>query len=85
MKRRKLIPTAIILETYCLRRSAELLLNSDEENIKNPYLRPGLYLATRNHKLDRADGEVVFFWPEKSTWEDGAMTNVSCNRITFMR
>ncbi|KIM22917.1 hypothetical protein M408DRAFT_332686 [Serendipita vermifera MAFF 305830] len=61
-----------------------MLRNRDEASgISCPTLRPGLYLVSS------VDGEkeltFIIFWPEDGTWDDGAISSVSRNRVTFMR
>ena len=48
-----------------------------------PALRPGLYFV---ESVDGKHGQVyIVFWPEDATWQDGAISSVSHNRVTFMR
>ncbi|KIM24943.1 hypothetical protein M408DRAFT_224544 [Serendipita vermifera MAFF 305830] len=51
--------------------------------ITSPALRPGLYLV----KPENSPSGLVYivFWPENDTWQDGAISSVARNRVTFMR
>lgn len=61
-----------------------MLRNRDEySGISCPTLRPGLYLV--NPVEDDTGRTYIVFWPEDGTWNDGAISSVSRNRVTFMR
>lgn len=80
----RLSPTSLLNthSTICSRRS--LLRPRDEySGVTTPTLRPGLYLV---EPLGEFTGLVyIVFWPEDATWQDGAISSVSRNRVTFMR
>lgn len=47
-------------------------------------LRSGLYLALPPNQETQGEYYLVY-WPEDTTWCDGANTAVQRNRVTFMR
>ncbi|KAG8834730.1 hypothetical protein FRC17_007454 [Serendipita sp. 399] len=75
-----------LLELGCIdEETRSLLLRPRDEHsgISRPTLRPGLYIVS-SAKLEESLAYVVF-WPEDATWQDGAISSVSRNRVTFMR
>jgi hypothetical protein len=48
-----------------------------------PSLRPGLYLLDSSEV--KPDLFHIIFWPEDTTWQDGSISSVARNRVTFMR
>ncbi|KAG8783755.1 hypothetical protein FRC15_004586 [Serendipita sp. 397] len=64
-------------------RSLLLRPRDEHSGVSRPALRPGLYIVS-SQKLEESLAYVVF-WPEDATWQDGAISSVSRNRVTFMR
>ncbi|KAF8840166.1 hypothetical protein BDN67DRAFT_968994, partial [Paxillus ammoniavirescens] len=62
----------------------ELLESTSNPTSLKPRLRSGLYVLRH---LRRPDDEELFviYWPEDTTWDDSAPSNVCRNRVTFMR
>ncbi|KIM19860.1 hypothetical protein M408DRAFT_172603 [Serendipita vermifera MAFF 305830] len=64
-------------------RSLMLRRRDESSGVTCPTLRPGLYLLS---PLSDNTGMVyIIFWPEDGTWQDGVISSVSRNRVTFMR
>ncbi|KAF5381827.1 hypothetical protein D9757_008331 [Collybiopsis confluens] len=63
---------------------AQLLLKATDDS-SGPKLRPGLYFVRVSPAPDGVERIIVLFWPEDTTWDDGAISSVRRNRITFMR
>ncbi|KDQ64239.1 hypothetical protein JAAARDRAFT_220269 [Jaapia argillacea MUCL 33604] len=62
--------------------TSRLLLNSPDGS----FLRSGLYILRPKSGKASTDGLVyVIYWPEDTTWDDGAASTVRRNRVTFMR
>ncbi|KIJ06653.1 hypothetical protein PAXINDRAFT_103273, partial [Paxillus involutus ATCC 200175] len=62
----------------------ELLESSSNPSLLKPKMRSGLYVL--RHLRRPGDEELfVIYWPEDTTWDDSASSNVSRNRVTFMR
>ncbi|KIK82025.1 hypothetical protein PAXRUDRAFT_832450 [Paxillus rubicundulus Ve08.2h10] len=62
----------------------ELLESTSNPTSLKPNLRSGLYVL--RHMRRPGDEELfVIYWPEDTTWDDSASSNVSRNRVTFMR
>jgi hypothetical protein len=53
------------------------------KNAQQPTLSPGLYFLNLFHL--HQDLAYIIFWPEDTTWDDGAFGPVSSNRTTFIR
>ncbi|KAN0134234.1 hypothetical protein V8E53_008006 [Lactarius tabidus] len=50
----------------------------------DPILRSGLYIM-RTFISTSEEQTYVFYWPEDTTWDDGAVSTVQRNRVLFMR
>ncbi|KIJ09825.1 hypothetical protein PAXINDRAFT_102165 [Paxillus involutus ATCC 200175] len=62
----------------------ELLQSTSNPTSLKPSLRSGLYIL--RHLRRPGDEELfVIYWPEDTTWDDSASSNVCQNRATFMR
>ncbi|KIJ06969.1 hypothetical protein PAXINDRAFT_103161 [Paxillus involutus ATCC 200175] len=62
----------------------ELLESTSNPTSLKPSLRSGLYVL--RHLRRPGDEELfVIYWPEDTTWDDSAPSNVCRNRVTFMR
>ncbi|KIJ14073.1 hypothetical protein PAXINDRAFT_100399 [Paxillus involutus ATCC 200175] len=62
----------------------ELLESTSNPTSLKPRLRSGLYVL--RHMRRPGDEELfVIYWPEDTTWDDSAPSNVCRNRVTFMR
>ncbi|KAF8840150.1 hypothetical protein BDN67DRAFT_904164 [Paxillus ammoniavirescens] len=62
----------------------ELLQSTSNPTSLKPILRSGLYIL--RHLRRPGDEELfVIYWPEDTTWDDSASSNVCRNRATFMR
>ncbi|KIK81380.1 hypothetical protein PAXRUDRAFT_156232 [Paxillus rubicundulus Ve08.2h10] len=62
----------------------ELLKSTTKSTSLRPGLRSGLYVL--RHLQRPGDEELfVIYWPEDTTWDDSAPSNVCRNRVTFMR
>ncbi|KAG8960525.1 hypothetical protein FRC03_006451 [Tulasnella sp. 419] len=61
-----------------------LLQPREEHSLKQPWLRSGLYYLNLNSSSSNRTSYVVY-WPEDTTWDDGATDSVRRNRTTFMR
>ncbi|KAG8833320.1 hypothetical protein FRC17_010895 [Serendipita sp. 399] len=75
-----------LLELGCIDEETRTLLlrpRDEHSGISRPTLRPGLYIVS-SAELEESLAYVVF-WPEDATWQDGAISSVSRNRVTFMR
>ncbi|KAK4689286.1 hypothetical protein P7C73_g826, partial [Tremellales sp. Uapishka_1] len=80
----RLIVQFLLREGCVDERTAALLLKDDVT--EGPLLQPGLYLVTKMSKSTTyVNGGFVFFWPEKTTFDKDAMSNVSRNKINFLR
>ncbi|KAJ7117660.1 hypothetical protein C8R44DRAFT_791229 [Mycena epipterygia] len=62
------------------------VLGHSTESASAPRLRSGLYVL-RACDEEPAGPEQIFviYWPEATTWDDGAISSVRRNRVTFMR
>ncbi|CAE6445143.1 unnamed protein product [Rhizoctonia solani] len=67
--------------------SAALIMGQDSENGCSHSLPPGLYLALLPNELEKSiKGVYIVYWPEATTWDDGAISlAIRHNRTTFMR
>ncbi|VDC04820.1 unnamed protein product [Peniophora sp. CBMAI 1063] len=62
---------------------ARRLLGQDKnDHGEDESLRSGLYIVRSPHEQG---GIFVVYWPEATTWDDGAASTVRRNRVTFMR
>jgi len=48
-------------------------------------LHSGMYIFRPAEQQDNAEQIFVIYWPEESTWDDSAPSQVRRNRVTFMR
>ncbi|KAH8989296.1 hypothetical protein EDB92DRAFT_2003843 [Lactarius akahatsu] len=64
---------------------ARLLLQSTEIGGNKPTLSSGLYVVTTSSAVSIDERHYIIYWPEDSTWDDGAASSVRRNRVTFMR
>ncbi|KAI0052041.1 hypothetical protein FA95DRAFT_1484280 [Auriscalpium vulgare] len=60
------------------------LLTGDVSGASVPSLTSGLYLI-RSGSSSGDEQVYVLYWPEDTTWDDGAASAVRRNRVTFMR
>ena len=67
--------------TLLISHSVDALL-AGENNSMVPHLRSGIYFVQSSSDDPRA---FIIYWPEKTTWNDNAVTSVSRNRVGFMR
>ena len=44
-----------------------------------------MYILRHAAQLNNAEQIFVIYWPEESTWDDSALSQVCRNRMTFMR
>jgi hypothetical protein len=63
---------------------ANLLLAQHDDSY-NPTLRSGLYIVIPSNNEFAPELLFLVYWPEDTTWDDGAVTSVRRNRVTFMR
>ena len=65
-------------------RAAELL---DPTSLRKAQraLRSGMYILRHIEQQNNAEQIFVIYWPEESTWDDLATSQVCRNRVTFMR
>ncbi|KAI9434837.1 hypothetical protein H4582DRAFT_1855657 [Lactarius indigo] len=64
---------------------ARLLLQPTEPGGNRPALSSGLYVVTTSSAVSVDERHYIIYWPEDSTWDDGATSSVRRNRVTFMR
>ncbi|KAH9046371.1 hypothetical protein EDB83DRAFT_2295029 [Lactarius deliciosus] len=64
---------------------ARLLLQPTEIGGNKPALSSGLYVVTTSSAASIDERHYIVYWPEDSTWDDGAASSVRRNRVTFMR
>ncbi|KAI9573409.1 hypothetical protein HD554DRAFT_2055827 [Boletus coccyginus] len=77
---RFLVSVAVIDDAISAR-----LLDSLEAKNEKPALRSGLYICRVSASVGEVERMYVIYWPEESTWDDGASPPVRRNRVTFMR
>lgn len=68
-----------------LYRAGLLLAHHDGHDPSEPNLRSGLYIVIPSNPGSPRELLYLLYWPEDTTWNDGAVTSVRRNRITFMR
>ncbi|KAF5390738.1 hypothetical protein D9757_004569 [Collybiopsis confluens] len=62
---------------------AQILLKATDDS-SGPKLCPGLYFVRISPAPNGVGRIIVLFWPKDMTWDDGAISSVQRNRITFI-
>ena len=66
-------------------RAARLLADPSTPGQAESTLGSGLYILRPAEQQNNAEQIFVIYWPEESTWDDSATSQVCRNRVTFMR
>ena len=78
-----------VLNVVLLRHSQSLhstsALLANRINSVTPHLRSGIYFVQPPPPSHNDSRIFVIYWPEETTWDDGAVSSVRRNRVTFMR
>ncbi|KAI6020260.1 hypothetical protein BKA83DRAFT_674992 [Pisolithus microcarpus] len=65
--------------------AAQLLADPSTAGPTKPTLRSGLYLLRPTEPHGQTEQIFVVYWPQETTWDDSAPSQVRRNRVTFMR
>ncbi|KAI6111765.1 hypothetical protein EDD17DRAFT_1480234, partial [Pisolithus thermaeus] len=65
--------------------AAQLLADPSTIGPAKSTLRSGLYLLRPAEPYGHTEQIFVIYWPQESTWDDSAPSQVRRNRVTFMR
>ncbi|KAI6163533.1 hypothetical protein EDD17DRAFT_475985 [Pisolithus thermaeus] len=65
--------------------AARLLVEPSTTGPTKSTLRSGLYLLRPAEPYGHTEQIFVIYWPQESTWDDSAPSQVRRNRVTFMR
>ena len=70
---------------WFLLRAAQLLAGPSTLGQAERVLRSGLYIIRPVEQRNNAEQIFVVYWPEESTWDDSAPSQIRRNRVMFMR
>ncbi|KIM52559.1 hypothetical protein SCLCIDRAFT_549343 [Scleroderma citrinum Foug A] len=65
--------------------AAQLLADQSTLGQAQRVLRSGLYILRSVEQQNNAEQIYVVYWPDESTWDDSAPSQIRRNRVTFMR